>query len=809
MTADDSHGDPSHPGRRVRAYSSQVEPELVRLAKIEQRDPVADLVRANIRRSLVGVDEPPRIGRFTTLEVIGRGAMGTVLAAWDPVLDRKVALKVVREAGASKSELLREARALARLTHPHVVTVFEADEIDGRVVIAMQFVHGPDLRGWLRERARAGTEVVPMFVGIARGLAAAHRAGVVHGDLKPENVLISDDGARIADFGTARVLADASDVSFGGTREYLAPERRSGAPASAMADQYAFAVSMFEALVGRRPLPGASMDDLRGRAPRRVLAAIQRALATDPADRWHDMDAVAVELEREDRYGPWLRGVVGASAIAGATWFAASGERDVCGGGEETARALWDDERAADVRRVFSASGAPHADGVTSRVDTLLSTRREEWALAHREVCEATRVRAEQSDSLHDLRMRCLDRRASEMRALVDAFVDVGHGPAIDDAITAIDDLPELGRCDTERVQDSDYALPDTQEEQRENAEARAGIDRAWAAFAVARYDDALARAEDLARSAERSGFAPLQAEALLLLGATQARVSAPGVAEPTLRRARLLAAEIGNDRIAAEIMVRWLRTVMFAGELARVEELGEHARAAALRAGTSTAEIDGILGEALLQSGDPKGAVTVLEDAFAAESRADRRALVQVNLGSARLALGDPAAALRLYEEALATATAHFGPDHPSLGFYVHRVGRGLRAVGRVDESIATLERVLAMREAALGANDRAIATILADLAAAEQDAGRLDDAAEHQARAIAIRSAEYGREHARVADLVAGLGDIERARGRVREALTHYRRAAAIRESTPTHPQLAALREKIAALEATAPGP
>ncbi|HET6584064.1 MAG TPA: serine/threonine-protein kinase [Nannocystaceae bacterium] len=792
MTADDSHGIDDAAG---------VEPELVRLAKIEQRDPVADLLRANLRRALVGVDEPPRIGRFTTLHVIGRGAMGTVLAAWDPVLDRKVALKVLRDAGASKAELLREARALARLTHPHVVTVFEADEIDGRIVIAMQFVHGADLRTWLREAPRSGTEVVPMFAAIARGLAAAHRAGVVHGDLKPENVLVGDDGVRIADFGTARVLADAGAASYGGTPEYLAPERRAGAPASVAADQFAFAVSLHEALFAERPTPGAIVD--AGVVPRRVVAVIQRGLAEDPAQRWPDMDAIAAELERRDRHGQWLLGSVAAAAIVAATWFAASGERDVCAGGDASARELWNEGAAGRVRAVFSASAAPHAEAVAARVDELLGQRRDQWAAAHREVCLATRVRAEQSDSLHDLRMRCLERRASEMRALVDAFVDAEQAPAIDDAITAVDDLPELARCDPERVQgDSDYSLPEDPRAQRAIVDARVEIDRAWAAYSLARYDDALARAQELATAADRFAFAPLQAEALLLLGAAQARRSAPGVAEPTLRRARLLAAEIGNDRLAAEIMVRWLRTVMFAGELARAEELAEHARAAALRAGTGTAEIDAILGEARLQAGDADGALAVLDAALATETRADRRALVLVNLGSARLALGDAAPALRLYEEALAIATAHFGAGHPSLGFYEHRVGRGLRAVGRLDEAIATLERVLAARQTTLGANDRAIASVLADLAATEHEIGRLDDAAEHQRRAIAIRSREYGPLHARLADLHAGLADIERDRGRARDALEHYRRALQIREATPEHPQVAVLRARIAEL-------
>jgi tetratricopeptide (TPR) repeat protein/predicted Ser/Thr protein kinase len=789
--------------------------DLVRLAKTEQRDPVADLLRANVRRTLVGVDEPPRVGRFTTIDTIGRGAMGTVLAAWDPVLNRKVALKVVHPAAGDDDALLREARALARLTHPNVVTVYEADSIDGRVVIAMQFVAGTDLRKWLRARTREWDEVVPVFAAIARGLAAAHDAGVVHGDLKPENVLVGEQGdVRIADFGTARVLADASDEAGGGTPVYLAPERLAGGPANAKADQWAFCVSLFEALFGARPFAGTTIAELResSRAgvevprdravPRWIVAVVQRGLARAPEDRWPSMHALAAELARDDRRDRWLAGLAAVASIFAAAWFAASREEDPCAGDPAPADAMWSDDASSRVRAAFVATGASGAQPIAERVDALLAARRDAWMAARREVCEATRVRAVQSDTLHDLRMRCLDRRAGEAGAVVEVL-EHADATVVSDAITAITDLPELDRCDAARVQDVEYAVPDSADTRDEVAAARVDLDRARAAQALGRYDDALAIASAVVARADALAFAPLQAEALAMLGAAEARVSAPGVAAPTLRRARMLAAETGNDRLAAEVMVRWLRTVMFADDLAHVDELAEHARAAALRAGVGTAEIEAIVGEARLQAGDVDGAIAALEQALASETRADRRAIVQVALGSSRLAKGDADAALQLYEGALATATGHFGADHPALGFHLHRVGRGQREVGRHDDALATLQQVLALREATLGPDDRAIASILADLAATERALGRLDDAAAHQERAIAIRTTEYGASHPRIADLLAGLADIERARGHQDAALAHLHHALRIRESTPEHPQVTELRATIAEIE------
>jgi serine/threonine protein kinase len=208
--------------------------EELRRARPAQEDPVARVLRDKVRAALLGGDaEPARIDRFTILERLGSGGMGAVYAAYDPKLDRRVAVKVLHASGAAaRRRLLAEARALARLSHPNVVAVYDASDVDGEIFLAMEFVAGRNLRRWLEDKP-APARIVDVFVAAGRGLAAAHAAGLVHGDIKPENVLVGDHGAvKVADFGLARAEG-ATDDARAGTPAYMAPEQLAGAPADA------------------------------------------------------------------------------------------------------------------------------------------------------------------------------------------------------------------------------------------------------------------------------------------------------------------------------------------------------------------------------------------------------------------------------------------------------------------------------------------------------------------------------------------------------------------------------------------------
>jgi len=253
------------------------------------------------------------VGRYTVRHLIGAGGMGEVYAALDGELGRTVAIKLLRptmRAGGTRARarLLREAQALARLHHPNVVTVHDVGTDHERVFLAMELVEGPTLGEWLRQRARPWREVRDAFVAAGRGLAAAHAAGIVHRDFKPHNVIVASGRVVVVDFGLARAGGEEEDSSPAasspttgemlgtdltltgervGTPLYMAPELVAGGVVTAKADQFALCVALFEALYGRAPFAGRSLEELaaavrRGptltgaRVPRFVARAIDR-----------------------------------------------------------------------------------------------------------------------------------------------------------------------------------------------------------------------------------------------------------------------------------------------------------------------------------------------------------------------------------------------------------------------------------------------------------------------------------------------------------------------------------------------------
>ncbi|MBC7976800.1 MAG: serine/threonine protein kinase, partial [Myxococcales bacterium] len=231
------------------------------------------------------------VGRFVLLERLGRGGMGVVYLAYDPELDRRVAVKLVTAEGAGEeaatARLLREAQALAQLSHPNIVAVHDVGRVGTGIYVAMEYVEGATLGAWLRERPRRCHEIVAVFAAAGRGIAAAHEAGLVHRDIKPDNIMVGrDQRVRVLDFGLARSSGMRPGTGEGGssrngtlgagnldlqltavgavmgTPVYMAPEQYAGALADARSDIYSLCVALWEAMHGRRPFAGDSLPEL-------------------------------------------------------------------------------------------------------------------------------------------------------------------------------------------------------------------------------------------------------------------------------------------------------------------------------------------------------------------------------------------------------------------------------------------------------------------------------------------------------------------------------------------------------------------
>jgi formylglycine-generating enzyme required for sulfatase activity len=296
------------------------------------------------------LDTGARIGRYVIVERVGTGAMGVVYGAYDPELDRKVALKLLKPGqgvkDTARARLLREAKAIARLQHPNVVAVHDVGVFEDQVFLAMEFVAGGTIKSWLAGHARSSREILDVFIAAGRGLAAAHAAGLVHRDFKPDNVLLDKESRpRVVDFGIARQAGGGDDDLDGetgdvaedgtatlrdssgkhalatltktgtwvGTPAYMAPEQFLGERGDEKSDQFSFCVALYEALYGERPFAGDDMLSIsvnvtteqirplprdRG-VPTWVRRVIMRGLKVDPAQRWAAMPALIAALSTD------------------------------------------------------------------------------------------------------------------------------------------------------------------------------------------------------------------------------------------------------------------------------------------------------------------------------------------------------------------------------------------------------------------------------------------------------------------------------------------------------------------------------
>jgi eukaryotic-like serine/threonine-protein kinase len=751
------------------------------------RDLVDELLQAQVRTKLFGGTHPVMLGRWELRERLGAGAMGTVFRAYDPTLEREVAIKVLEH---GDPRVLGEARALAKLAHPNVVTVYDAGELDGVVYIVMELVAGARLRTWAREPGRGWREIMHAARDAAQGLSAAHDAGLVHRDIKPDNIVVGRDRARVLDFGLA---AATGDTARAGTPGYMAPEVVAGDAATALSDQYSFGVTLFEALYGTLPTASAKQPPGSG-VPTWVHHVAVRALAPAPGDRFPSMREVVRALKRDHRrvrFGAILACTAVVGASLGAWTMHRGGGGDACGDAAVHRGLVWNESVRSGVKAGLGS--APWSARTIAAFDEASRA----WETSYRNVCEATRVHGGQSDALLQLRMRCLDRSLDRLGALATALAGPKDAHGVPDAPTgdagstldaaarvaaptAVAALPQPTECET-LTDAAALALPADPAQRDRARSTERDLDRGWAAFALGRYREA----QDIATRAQTAlaGLeAPaIRAGALVLDAATTARIGTPADAHARLQAALDAAAAAHSGMLELDIWARMLRTELFSGDPAHVLEWAPFARAAASRAGRQGAELDGIIAEADRDAGKLKAAKDLLDHALASSDplRPDQRALLELNLGSVELALGDSTAALTTLTRARDRVITALGDRHPELALYDDKLAAANRARGKLRIALALHDQSLALRTSAFGADDRSVATSLYHRAQTELEAGELQKAEHSLHDALAIRTRVFGTTSARLGELYAALGACDLARDDHDGARDHFAQA------------------------------
>jgi len=793
------------------------------------------------------------VGSYVVLELVGTGGMGAVLAAWDARLDRRVALKLLlpeRGTTDAVARLHREGQAMARLNHPNVAVVHDVGEVGGWPYVAMEFVDGADLARWLDGAERSWREVLDAFLAAGEGLAAAHRAGIVHRDFKPSNVMVGADGRiRVTDFGLARALSpgDGGDAAAGrpgladgdrsspletdltlegavlGTPAYMAPEQLLEGRADTRTDQFAFCVALYEALYGAHPFAEArSPAELASRAiggpaqppagssgvPSWLFGVVARGLEADPALRHADMDALLAALRDEPGRRRRRRRLAAAAAALALAAAAAVGLRHLavvraCERGGELASAVLTPERRAAVAGRFATvageAGREAARSTLAQLDAHLAR----WADVRRSCCRATRIEGERSAALLDHEIACLDRGLATADALL-AMLETADRDLLAEADTAVSGLPAPEACWEASALVGRPPLPS-------DPAARASVDaaqqllaRAGALYLAGRFEDRLATAVEAVAAAEAGGYRPLAAEALIERGIAEADLGRLDQARESLV-AGLEAAERGRDDHQAAFAA--LHLVWVEGVLdVRFGEAERWRRVAAAKIERSggdprlEAELADTAAGAFRQHGDYPRAqaeqrrnlelVSALEGA---ESLAAARA--HHSLGLVLAEQGELESALAELDRALELKRRHLGPSHPGIATSLVSRADVLAGLDRGAEAVADAERGLAILESVLGAGHRELATALNNLAVAYEVAGRLDAAEAAHQRGLDLVRDTLGPDHPQLGYTALNLAILRYRRGDPAAAVVPASEAAAVlaRALGDTHPHVA----------------
>jgi len=729
---------------------------------------------------------PPgtRIARYEIVAPLGHGGMGMVYTARDAQLGRQVALKLVHPRlasdPASQLALLREAQAMARITQPNVLTVYDVGAYGDAVFLAAERVDGMTLERWLA-RPQRWRAIVEVCTQAARGLAAAHAAGLVHRDFKPSNVLVGHDGrVRVFDFGVVR-FADSA-VAAGeraGTPLYMAPEQLRGEVADARTDQYAWCATLHEALTGELPTAVAARAGHRGRAahrvPRWLRDVLARGLADAPDARFPSLAALLAALERgrTRRRRASIAAVAGlavTAAVATALIGYAGGVRAPQARCAEPVLAGWDATRKLALARAFLATGLPYAPTVWLRAVRELDGFAAGWRGQQRDACLAHEVRGVDDAARRRRRGLCLEHQALVAASIVDRLAAPGRELAaqVPTLLAALPDVASCGRAE----------LPDVPADPLTRARLVNYFHdaaRVSSLAAAGRVDEAAREIEPVLRAAPTLGLPSAEADATYLAGHVASLAGKYDEAGRLVERAMWAALAIRDDELVAQasselldIMATQQRRPAAAGQFV------ELARASAERVGSTRARARAAraIGVTALAVGHYAAAETELSRALAlaqADTPPDQTLVAALldRLGGLAMRLHDPAKAVPLRERAIALFVAELGPLHPGYAKLLSTYALSLENLGRRREALAIFEQAIAIQEHALGPTHPDLAQMLETTAELYLDNGGFARARALLGRALAICERTLPANHPLRAMVQEELGEALRLDG------------------------------------------
>ena len=736
------------------------------------------------------------IGRYLVLEELGAGGMGVVYAAYDPELDRKIALKVMREGAGQRgvdsegrARIMREAQAIARLAHPNVVAAYDVGTDDnGQLFIAMELVDGCTLAAWLAIEERSTGEILDMFAQAGRGLAAAHRAGLMHRDFKPDNVLVGNDGrARVVDFGLVRAIhGEATDEpprkasrvtpldqaltqvgAVMGTPMYMAPEQLLQGVVDARTDQYSFCVALYEALADTRPFRGETFGEIAEqilagkiaepksprKVPARVRAAIKRGMSIERVERFASMDELIAALTREERTR--RRTVIAISAavvvvgVASIGWLSKSAATAPCG--NAPIASAWGPQQRLAMQRAFIASGLPFAKAQLDLATRALDNYAHAWVTAYEDSCKATNVRHEQSAEMLDQRTACLHQKRTALATLVE-LLGSADKELVERAHKSVADLPAVTDCDVAVL--SAPTKPADAVTAAAVAHERDELAKISALRIAGKYREAAPRAERVYAAARALRYAPLIGEAGEQVGLGKGSLGDAVGATTTYIEAFGAAAASHADQNAFRVALQLASLFGNRSTFDQAHAWLDVANHYAERLGNAPAE----------------------------------RARIHYTRAYIFDHEGNTAASASEYEHARDIREC-IAPGTMELARVYTSLAREYDELGRYAEARVAIERSLKLEEAQLGPSHPEIAIVLTTAGNIAVDQGDLDAGQRHYLRALSILEPKpdtfiNGRS---AANAITNLGAIAYERRRFDEALTYYRRALAIIETLP----------------------